>query len=159
MMRGIESQLNNRLAMQSARSKWGKAFYFVLVIHINIVLVWTHPGMSSKGSRFDFQIQCIGDCRNITIFENTHSGDVDLFGQIDRVPTIVDHKCASQCKCKSQRTTNDQCQVSEIAGSTFFFTAYVYEMHRNLEVTVICENLSNIVCVGQCGGSNGTFFE
>ncbi len=124
------------------------------------VWVWTHPGSSPKGTKFEFKLECKGNCSNINITENTHNGDVDLYAVEDESPKIsnLDQSCItsprSRCICESI-ATRDRCHVSQTKG-TLFFTAYVYQTHTNLTVTVTGDNISNIYCVGECGGSNGT---
>ena len=124
--------------------------------------MWTHPGSSPHGTKFEFKLDCNGHCSNINITENTHDGDVDLYAVEDEIPTISsipdDHACItrpySRCLCES-RGSNDKCLVPQTRG-TLFFTAFVYRTHSNLTVTVTGDNIENIYCVGECGGSNGT---
>ena len=126
-------------------------------------LVWTagpELDRNSSKKRYDLKIECNGKCKNIVIAENTSSGDVDLYGREDTIPNISGSSCTS-CKCASERSSGDRCYANNISGNTFFFTIYVYRAHVGLEVTVTCENLSNIVCVGGlCQAPyqlNGTF--
>ena len=124
------------------------------------VWVWTHPGSSPEGTKFEFKLECKGNCSNINITENTHNGDVDLYAVEDEIPKIsnLDQSCItsprSRCVCESI-SSQDRCHVSQTKG-TLFFTAFVYQTHTNLTVTVTGDNISNIYCVGECGGSNGT---
>ena len=53
----------------------------------NVVIEWKHPA-GSKGDRFDFRIDCHRRCRNIDINVSHSSGDVDLYGEDEHVPTI-----------------------------------------------------------------------
>ena len=107
-------------------------------------------------TRYDFKIECNGKCRNIAIIESNTSGDVDLYGREDSTPDLPG--CGS-CTCSSRKAgTSDVCSVSKTSGNSFFFTVEVYEAHGDLTVTVTCENLSNVECVGdQCGGDIGIF--
>ena len=123
--------------------------------------MWTHPGSSPRETKFEFKLECNRHCSNINITENTHNGDVDLYAVEDEIPTISsldDHACItlpySRCICES-RASNDRCHVSQTRG-TLFFTAFVYQTHKELTVTVTGDNIANIYCVGECGGSNGT---
>jgi len=125
-----------------------------------IHLVWTHSGNSPHGTRFDFKMVCEGKCNNIHINETTDvQGDIDLYAAEEEVPKIssIDQNCIPRdhCICHSM-AYKDKCDVGQTKGNILYFTAYVSQTHRELKLIATADNIFNIFCVGQCGGSNGT---
>ena len=117
-------------------------------------------------TRYDFKMECNGKCRNIGIVESNNDGDVDLYGREDAIPDLnndIDnfdshHACVS-CKCRSHKigTYNDRCSILQTSGNNFFFTVHIFDAISDLTVTVTCDNLSNVKCIGdQCGRDTGT---
>ena len=128
-------------------------------------LVWTAgPELDSISHKksYNLKIECNGKCRNLNITESTRGGDVDLYGKEDTIPDLSSSSnSTSTYKCRSSSSSGDSCSIPQTVGNTFFLTIYVYRGHVGLKVTVTCENLSNIVCVGGlCEAPyqlNGTF--
>ena len=50
----------------------------------------------------------------------------------------------------------DKCDVGQTKGNILYLTAFVSQPHRELKLIATADNIFNIFCVGQCGGSNGT---
>jgi len=114
---------------------------------------WTHPA-GQKGDRFDFRMDCQGNCRNIEIIINHSTGDVDLYGEDTETPNIRDNNCSGCSKCKSRSSSRrDQCAVAKSSASTFYFTIYVHKNYSELEVVAEALNLNKVVCIeDDCGG-------
>ena len=121
--------------------------------------MWTHSGNSPQGTRFDFIMVCEGICSNIHISETTSHGDIDLYGAEEEVPKIssIDQNCIPRDHCICQSIAyKDKYEVAKTKGNILYFTAFVSQIHRDLKLIVTADNISNIFCVGECGGSNGT---
>jgi hypothetical protein len=114
---------------------------------------WSHPS-GQKSDRFDFKISCLARCKSLEVIITHSSGDVDLYGEADQVPHIVNSNCAGCQFCKARSSqVKDKCMVDRAPSSTFYITVYAHKDYRKLEVLVEGSNLQNITCVSDnCGG-------
>lgn len=114
---------------------------------------WTHEA-GKKADRFDFKIVCLARCKSLEVLITHSAGDVDLYGEADEVPHIVNSNCdrCELCKARSSQV-KDKCVIERAPSSTFYITVYAHKAYRSLEIVVEASNLSNITCVSNnCGG-------
>jgi len=114
---------------------------------------WSHP-KGNKADRFDFKISCLARCKSLEVIITHGTGDVDLYGEADEVPHIVNSNCDSceHCKARSSQV-RDKCMVDRAPSNTFYITVYAHKAYRKLELLVEGSNLQNITCMSDnCGG-------
>eukprot|EP00092_Neocalanus_flemingeri_P001861 GFUD01001984.1.p1 GENE.GFUD01001984.1~~GFUD01001984.1.p1 ORF type:complete len:358 (+),score=83.95 GFUD01001984.1:63-1136(+) len=114
---------------------------------------WTHAA-GNKGDRFDFKIVCLQRCKSLKVTIIHSVGDVDLYGEADDVPHIVNSNCdrCEQCKARSSQK-KDTCFVDRAPSTTFYITVYTHKAYKDMEIAVEASNLKSVTCMsGNCEG-------